>query len=86
MSLVGPRPNLLTQEKVIFEREKYNLYCYKPGITGYCQLKKINMSDPIKLAKYDYKMMSELNQYNYFKFLFETIFGIGKGDAVIYKK
>ena len=86
MSLVGPRPNLLTQKEVISEREKYNLYNYKPGITGYSQLNKIDMSNPIKLAKYDYKMMSELNQFNYFKYLLLTIFGKGKGDIVIYKK
>ena len=86
MSLVGPRPNLLTMKEVIFEREKYNLYRFKPGVTGYSQLKKIDMSDPIKLAKYDSKMMSELNQLSYFKYLFATIFGKGKGDRVIYKK
>ena len=86
MSLVGPRPNLLNQKEVIFEREKYNLYRFKPGITGYSQLKKIDMSDPIKIAKYDYEMMSKLNQFNYFKYLFETVFGKGKGDIVVYKK
>ena len=33
MSFVGPRPNL-TQDELIYERAKLNVYSVKPGITG----------------------------------------------------
>ena len=48
--MVGPRPCLLNQKELISIREKYGIYKIKPGITGLAQLKKIDMSDPEKLA------------------------------------
>ena len=44
MSLVGPRPSLFNQFELIKWREKYNLYNFKPGITGLSQINGIDMS------------------------------------------
>ena len=82
MSLVGPRPCLPTQSELIKCREKYNLYNVKPGITGLSQIKGIDMSDPEKLAKSDFLMISSINQIYYFKYLLLTFFGKGRGDKV----
>ena len=85
MSLVGPRPCLIIQKELITEREKYNLFSVKPGITGLSQINGIDMSNPRKLSETDFQMISEINQINYFKYLFLTFFGKGFGDRVFLK-
>lgn len=82
MSLVGPRPNLPNQEKLIQERIKYGVYAARPGITGLAQVNGIDMSNPELLAKTDAKMLSDLNCKNYFKYILLTLVGKGLGDAV----
>ena len=82
MSLVGPRPCLFNQLELIELREKYKIFECKPGITGLAQIKGIDMSNPKKLCKIDYEMSSKINQKNYFKYLFLTLFGRGIGDKV----
>jgi len=76
MSLVGPRPCLFNQKKLISERKKRGVYKVKPGITGLSQISGINMKTPTLLAKTDYKMIKEMNLFNYFYYIFRTIFGI----------
>lgn len=38
MSIVGPRPVILSEKKLINERAKYNANSCKPGITGWAQV------------------------------------------------
>ncbi len=85
MSLIGPRPCLLNQLELIYEREKHNIFLVKPGITGLAQIKGIDMSNPEKLAVIDKQMLSKYSQINYFKFLFLTFFGKGIGDKINFK-
>ena len=82
MSLVGPRPCLPSQVKLIEIRSKYDLYKFSPGITGLAQIKSIDMSDPVLLSKTDYQMMKNLNLFKYFYYLILTFFGRGFGDRV----
>ena len=82
MSLIGPRPCLFNQDELINEREKYNIFFVKPGITGLAQIKGIDMSNPQKLALTDKEMIMRYSQINYFKFLFLTFFGKGIGDKI----
>ena len=82
MSLVGPRPCLFNQKKLIDERKKHNVFIVKPGITGLAQIRGIDMSMPEKLAMLDKLMISKLTQINYFKYLLLTLFGKGIGDKV----
>ena len=83
MSFVGPRPNLLNQHELIIERDKRGIYKFKPGITGLSQIKKIDMSTPIKLADTDEKMINNFNVFIYFKIIALTILGNGFGDRVV---
>ena len=53
MSLVGPRPNLFNQAKLIEERDSRGVYSVRPGITGLAQIHKIDMSTPQLLAETD---------------------------------
>ena len=76
MSLVGPRPCLFNQRKLISERKKRGVFKVRPGITGLAQIKSINMKTPTLLAKTDQKMIKEMSIYKYFYYIFRTIFKI----------
>ncbi|KAA8671176.1 sugar transferase [Vibrio gigantis] len=82
MSLVGPRPNLFNQEKLIKERDVLGVYDVLPGITGLAQVQNIDMSTPELLAKTDKKMIDTLTLKDYFKYILMTATGSGSGDAV----
>ena len=82
MSFVGPRPNLFNQLELIEERGKRGVYTIRPGITGLAQINKIDMSTPKLLAETDEIMISQLNIFFYFKYIFLTVFGRGFGDRV----
>ena len=85
MSLVGPRPCLFSQIELIENRQKRNVLCVRPGITGLAQIQGIDMSTPQLLAEVDAHMIKTLNIKNYFKYIFLTITGAGAGDAIIPK-
>ena len=73
MSLVGPRPCLLNQKKLIIERKKKGIFKVKPGITGLSQVSGVTMKNPKLLAKTDLKMIKQLNLPYYFYYIFKTI-------------
>ena len=76
MSLVGPRPCLFNQKKLISERKKRGVFKVRPGITGLAPINDVDMKTPTLLAKIDQKMIKEMNLYNYFYYIFKTIFKI----------
>ncbi len=78
MSIVGPRPCLATQKKLIHERDKRSVFKMKPGITGLAQIKGVTMSNPILLAKIDSQMMKNISLMNYFCYIFLTLLSIIK--------
>jgi len=73
MSLVGPRPCLFNQRKLISERKKRGVFKVRPGITGLAPIEGINMKTPTLLSKTDLKMIKNMSLYNYFYFIFKTI-------------
>ena len=85
MSLVGPRPCLFNQEKLITQRASLGVFNVRPGITGLAQIQGIDMSTPSLLAKTDAYMISQMSIKNYFKYIFLTIVGKGQGDKVFHK-
>ena len=82
MSLVGPRPCLLSQHELITERAARGVFNVRPGITGLAQVQGINMSTPELLAKTDAKMIASLTVVDYFRYIFLTVIGRGAGDRV----
>jgi len=78
MSLVGPRPCLLNQKKLIKERKKRGVFKIRPGITGLAQIKGITMKSPTLLAKTDLQMMKQLNISSYFYYILATMILIFK--------
>ncbi len=73
MSLVGPRPCLFNQKKLITERKKKEVFKVRPGITGLAQITGINMKTPTLLAKTDQKMIKNISLYEYFYYIFRTL-------------
>lgn len=82
MSLVGPRPCLFNQTELIAVRAAQGVFEARPGITGLAQVNGIDMSKPELLAETDRKMLAELNIAAYFRYLFMTVLGKGRGDRV----
>ena len=76
MSLVGPRPCLFNQRRLISERKKRGVFKVRPGITGLAPINGIDMKTPTLLAKTDQKMIKSMSLYNYFYYIFKTIFKI----------
>lgn len=85
MSLVGPRPNLPTQDEIIESRNQLNVYRVRPGITGLAQIQNIDMSNPQLLARTDAEMIDNLSLKKYFRYILLTIFGKGHGDNITSK-
>ena len=79
MSIVGPRPCLPNQKKLINERKKRGIFDVVPGITGLAQVKGITMSTPSMLASTDLKMVNKMNIFSYYYYIFMTIALIFKG-------
>lgn len=82
MSLVGPRPCLSNQTELIAERELRGVFGIRPGITGFAQINRIDMSTPKLLAETDALMLSEMGLATYFRCIFKTLAGSGNGDSI----
>ena len=73
MNLVGPRPCLFNQRKLISERKKRGVFKVRPGITGLAQISGINMKTQTLLAKKDQKMINNMSLYSYFCYISKII-------------
>ena len=85
MSLVGPRPCLKNQTELIRARQKLGVFSVRPGITGLSQIRGIDMSEPDLLARMDAEMIKNMSIRKYFKYIFLTAIGCGRGDKVVVK-
>lgn len=82
MSLVGPRPCLPNQTKLIDSRQVLGVFEARPGITGLAQVKAIDMSTPKLLAETDAQMLQTLSFKTYWRYILLTLAGKGRGDRV----
>jgi lipopolysaccharide/colanic/teichoic acid biosynthesis glycosyltransferase len=82
MTLVGPRPCLPVQEELVNARAALGVYAMKPGITGYAQIREIDMSRPQELANSDYTYMKLQSLTLNLKIILLTALGRGGGDRV----
>ena len=82
MSIIGPRPNLFSQQELIDERGPLGVYEVLPGITGLAQINNIDMSKPKLLARTDKEMIDTMSLKKYFSYIIKTALGNGSGDAV----
>lgn len=82
MSLVGPRPCLLSQQELIAERAERKVFDVRPGITGLAQINGIDMSQPERLAEIDSQMIQRQSVAQYLRLILATVAGNGQGDRV----
>lgn len=74
INLVGPRPGLVTQEMLLREREKKNIFKINPGITGLAQILGYDMSNPKKLSEVDLIYVKNKSKYVDLMILLGTFF------------
>lgn len=82
ISLIGPRPCLPVQTKLIQERTRRGVLALKPGISGLAQVNGIDMSDPEKLARWDQRYLRLQSLVLDLKIALATATGRGQGDRV----
>lgn len=82
ISLIGPRPCLPNQTELIEARVARNVLDILPGITGYAQVRGIDMSDPELLAEIDEEYVKLRTLPLDFKILMHTFLGRGSGDRI----
>lgn len=82
MTLVGPRPCLPVQTELLNAREALGIYTMKPGVTGYSQVREIDMSRPQELANSDHIYLKLQSLALNLKIILLTAFGRGGGDRV----
>jgi O-antigen biosynthesis protein WbqP len=72
MSLVGPRPSLVTQEDLIQIRKDLNVYSCRPGLTGLAQVNAYDYMPSVKKAFWDGKYANNLTFLTDFKIIMST--------------
>ena len=74
INLVGPRPGLVSQQVLLSERERKNIFKINPGITGLSQILGYDMSNPEKLSEVDLIYMKNKSKYVDLMILLGTFF------------
>ena len=84
MSLVGPRPCLPSQQRLIQARRERGVLAAKPGITGRSQVLGLDMSEPERLATADAEYVAAQSLLGDLVLLMKTpgalLFGSGKPE------
>lgn len=80
MSLIGPRPCLPSQTRLVALRRRVGIDKIKPGISGLAQINGIDMSDPEHLAVWDFRYIQLQSLFLDAKIIVKTALGSGTGD------
>lgn len=82
ISLVGPRPCLPAQTRLIEERRRRGVLRLKPGISGLAQINGVDMADPERLARLDARYLALQSLTLDLRIILATFRGRGRGDGV----
>lgn len=82
MTLVGPRPCLVSQTELIKVREDARVLALTPGITGLAQVNGVDMSVPRDLVQYDQRYLALQGLILDIRLIVLTVVGKGRGDNV----
>lgn len=73
MSIVGPRPVIKTEKKLISLRQKYHANSVKPGITGWAQVNGRDDLDDQRKAEMDGEYVQRLSFLTDIKIMIKTV-------------
>lgn len=76
MSIIGPRPVVLKETRLIAEREKYNANSCRPGITGWAQVNGRDNVGVKQKAKMDGEYVRKLSLMTDLKCFVLTIYAV----------
>ncbi|MBQ3020190.1 MAG: sugar transferase [Clostridia bacterium] len=84
MSLIGYRPSQACETELNMERERYNLYQIRPGISGWAQVngRDVLAAQPKKKALFDAYYLQKISFWLDIKIFFMTIAKVFKSDNV----
>ena len=82
MSIVGPRPALYNQYKLIEMRDKAGVNSVRPGLTGYAQVMGRDLISDEKKVEYDTYYMNNMTLLFDLKITWMTFFSVLKADGV----
>ncbi len=82
LTLVGPRPCLPSQTKLIEARQDSGVFESLPGLTGLAQINDVDMSEPYRLAAKDAEYLALKTIFFDIKIILATALGRGSGDQV----
>ena len=74
MSIVGPRPALVSQSNLLRLRQKYGIDLLKPGITGYAQINGRDLVTDKKKIELELEYLNKKNLITDLKIIYKTLF------------
>lgn len=83
MSIVGPRPVIPEEKKLIKKRDQTGVYSLKPGVTGWAQINgrdHVNIEEKVELDTFYLKEQSFLFDI---KIIFKTAFCVIKREGIL---
>jgi O-antigen biosynthesis protein WbqP len=82
MSIIGPRPALFNQDRLIELRNIAGLHILRPGLTGWAQINGRDLLSVERKIQLDAEYMNYSSLSFDFKILFKTILYVFKGRDV----
>lgn len=83
MSVIGPRPVVLTEYDLIEERDKYNVYSIRPGLSGLAQISGRDELGVEEKAKIDGEYVKKMNIFLDIKILFKTVINVFTSKDIV---
>lgn len=82
MSLIGPRPVVLKEKKLIEAREKVGANDVRPGLTGWAQINGRDLVGTNAKAALDGRYVKKMNPWIDFKIFLKTILYVFKKEGI----
>ena len=82
MSIVGPRPLIISEKTVHDGRMKNGVYYLRPGITGLSQIRGRDELGDMKKIELDTEYLLGFGPLQDIKILLATLFKVVKGEGV----
>ena len=82
MSIVGPRPVIEREVRLLEIRKECNVDSILPGITGLAQINGRDNIDDYKKVKYDFEYLSKRNLVLDIKIIINTVLKVAKSEGI----